>query len=279
VSQAVTFRVAAVLIFWCIVCALMADASATPLERVEFDGASQRLVSGGLIRGDRIQGYQAKPEGAGPFPAVIGLHGCAGMSDTTKRKLVGELVGWGYVVLLVDSLGTRGIDHDCFKGILAIARISDALGALAFLAGQTFVDPQRVAMVGFSKGGWTALLVSESNDLFKLFVRPSNLKLRAAVAFNPPCRDAGARPLIPTLILIGTLDEWTPAADCSEKIDTWGTDGVPIDLVVYPNVHHGFYYPELQPGRAMLGRWLEYNEDAATDASRRMRQFLDRHLD
>ena len=58
-----------------------------------------------------------------------------------------------------------------------------------------------------------------------------------------------------------------------------GTDGVPIDLVVYPGVHHGFYYPELQPGRAMLGRWLEYNEDAAADASRRMRQFLDRYLD
>ena len=200
------------------------------------------------------------------------------MSDTTKRKLVGELVGWGYVVLLVDSLGTRSIDHDCFKGILAIARISDALGALTFLAGQTFVDPQRVATVGFSKGGWTALLVSESNDLFKLFVRPGDLTFRAAVAFNPPCRDAGPRPLIPTLILIGTLDEWTPASDCSQKIDAWGIDGMPIDLVVYPSVHHGFYYPELQPGRAMLGRWLEYNEEAATDASRRMREFLKRHL-
>jgi len=260
--------------------ALAADASAQErMERVEFEGASQRLASGGLIRGDRIQGYLAKPEGAGPFPAVIGLHGCAGMSDTTKRKLVGELVGWGYVVLIVDSLGTRGIDHDCFKGILAVARISDALGALAFLAGHTFVDPQRVATVGFSKGGWTALLVSESNDLFKRFVRPGDLKFRAAVAFNPPCREVGARPSIPTLILIGTLDEWAPAADCSEKIDTWGTDGVAIDLVVYPNVHHGFYYPELHPGRAMLGRWLEYSEEAATDSSRRMRQFLDRHLD
>jgi dienelactone hydrolase len=258
--------------------ALTADAWATPLERVEFEGASQRLASGGLIAGDRIQGYLAKPEGAGPFPAVIGLHGCAGMSGTTKQKLVGELVGWGYVVLLVDSLATRGIDHDCFKGILAIARISDALGALAFLAGQTFVDPQRVAAVGFSKGGWTALLVSESNDSFRLFVRPGNLKFRAAVAFNPPCRDAGARPLIPTLILIGTLDQWTPAAGCSEKIDAWGFDGMPIDLVVYPGVHHGFYYPELQPGRAMLGRWLEYNEEAATDASRRMREFLNGHL-
>jgi dienelactone hydrolase len=276
--RAVTDQAAVVLILWCFACALMADASATPLERVEFEGASHRLISGGLIRGDRIEGYLAKPEGAGPFPAVVALHGCAGMSDTTRRKLVGELVGWGYVVMLVDSLGARGIDHDCFKGILAIARMADALGGLTYLAKQTFIDPGRVAAVGFSKGAWTALALSESDSSFKLFDRPSNSKFRAAVAFNPPCRDAGARPLIPTLILIGTLDEWTPAADCSEKIDTWGTDGVAIDLVVYPDVHHGFYYPELQPGRAMLGRWLEYNEEAATDASRRTREFLSRHL-
>jgi len=267
-----------VLTLWCAARALVVDAFAEPLERVEFEGASQRLISGGLIRGDRILGYLAKPDGVGPFPAVIGLHGCAGMSETTKRKLVGDLVGWGYVVLLVDSFATRSIDHDCFKGILATARISDAFGALAFLAGQTFVDSQRVAAVGFSKGAWVALLVSESSHSFKLFEHPSNLKFRAAVAFNPPCRVAEERPLIPTLVLIGTLDEWTPAADCSEKIDTWGTDGVPIGLVVYPNVHHGFYYPELQPGRTMLGRWLEYNEEAATDASRRMREFLNRHL-
>jgi len=264
-----------VLTLWCAARTLVVEALAGPLERVEFEGASQRLISGGLIQGDRIQGYLAKPEGAGPFPAVIGLHGCAGMPDATKQKLVDELVAWGYVVLLVDSFGTRRVDHDCFKGFLAIARISDAYGALAFLVGQTFVDPQRVAAVGFSKGGWVALSVSESNYSFKM---PSNSRFRAAVAFNPPCRDAGARPLIPTLILIGTLDEWTPAAGCSEKIDAWGTEGVPINLVVYPSVHHGFYYQELQPGRAMFGRWLEYNEEAAADATRRMQEFLKRHL-
>jgi dipeptidyl aminopeptidase/acylaminoacyl peptidase len=104
--RTVTFPAAVVLILWCVMRALMADAWATPLERVEFEGASQRIISGGLIAGDRIQGYLAKPEGAGPFPTVIGLHGCAGMSGTTKQKLVGELVGWGYVVLLVDSFGT-----------------------------------------------------------------------------------------------------------------------------------------------------------------------------
>ena len=70
-----------------------------------------------LIPGDRIQGDLAKPDGAGPFPAVIGLHGCAGMHDTTKRKLVDELVAWGYVILLVDSYATRGIDQACTGGV------------------------------------------------------------------------------------------------------------------------------------------------------------------
>jgi dienelactone hydrolase len=48
--------------------------------------------------------------------------------------------------------------------------------------------------------------------------------------------------------------------------------------VVYPSVHHGFYNLDLRPGRTMFGRWVEYNEEAATDASRRMREFLERHL-
>jgi dienelactone hydrolase len=257
----------------------MADAWGTTLERVEFDGASQRLISGGLIPGDRIQGYLAKPEGAGPFPAVIGLHGCAGMPDTTMQKLVDELVGWGYVVLLVDSFSTRGIEHACTRGVLDVTgrRTSDAYGALAFLAGQTFVDPQRVAAVGFSQGAWVTLLLAEANS-FELFVHPSNLRFRAVVAFYPLCIAVAGRPVIPTLILIGALDDWTPAADCSRKTDAWGADGAPIEQVVYPGVHHSFYYLELQPSRTMFGHWLEYNEGAAIDATRRMREFLKRHL-
>ena len=249
---------------------------AGPMERVEFESA---ILRGAVIPGDRIQGYLAKPEGAGPFPAVIALHGCAGMPDTTKRKLVDELVGWGYVVLLVDSFATRGIDHACTGGVPDISgkRRSDAYGALAFLAGQTFVDPQRVAAVGFSQGGWVALLVADEIS-FELFVRPGNLRFRAVVALYPVCGAVGGSPVIPTLILIGALDEWTPAADCSEKIDAWRTDGVPIEQVVYPTAHHGFYYLELQPGRTIFGRWAEYNEEAATDASRRMREFLNRNL-
>jgi dienelactone hydrolase len=251
--RTITFLAAVVMTLWCVVCEPMADAWATPLERVEFEGATQRLVSGGRIVGDHIQGYLAKPEGAGPFPAVIGLHGRGGMLGTTKRKLVDELVGWGYVVLLVDSFATRDLEHACIGGFTDIAgmRRSDAYGALAFLARQTFVDPQRVAAIGFSQGGWVTLLVAEA-DSFELFVRASNLGVRAVVALYPLCKPVVGRLVIPTLILIGALDDWTPAADCSEKIDAWRTDGVPVEQVVYPGVHHSFYYPEFQPGRTIL---------------------------
>src|SRR4051794_26578396 len=88
-SATVTLPAAVVLMLWC---ALTTDARAAPLERVEFESASQRLVSDKFIPGDRIQGYLAKPDGAGAFPAVVGLHGCAGMHDTTKQRLADELV-------------------------------------------------------------------------------------------------------------------------------------------------------------------------------------------
>jgi dienelactone hydrolase len=199
----------------------MVDASAGPLERVEFESASQPLNPG-----DRIQGYLAKPEGAGPFPAVVVLHGCAGMPDTTKRKLADELVAWGYVFPLVDSFATRGIDHACTyerSAAIATKRTADAYGALAILAHHPFVDMRRVATVGFSQGGWVTLSVAASDYLRNQFVLPSNLRFRAAVAFYPPCRAVGLRPGIPTLILIGALDEWTPAATAPRK----STPGAP----------------------------------------------------
>ena len=275
-----TFQAAVVLMLWCVVPTLTADAWAASLERVEFESASQQLLSGRLIEGDRIQGDLAKPDGAGPFPAVIGLHGCAGMHDTTKQKLADELVARGYVVLLVDSYATRlGTDHACTSSAFAtfVRRRPDAYGALAFLAGHTFVDPRRVAAVGFSAGARVALNVAETNS-FETFILPGDLRFRAAAAFYPPCKQAVGRPGIPTLIFIGALDDWTPAADCADKIASWGNDGPPVELIVYPGAYHGFYYRHLQPGTTMFEHWLEYNGEAADNANHRLHQFLDRHL-
>src|SRR5262245_2391676 len=272
--RAVMCRVAGALLCWCITSLMVADALAASLERVEFAGASRPLMPG-----DRIRGLLAKPEGAGPFPVVIGLHGCAGMHEAARRKLADDLVAWGYVTLLVDSFATREIDQACTPGRamgIVLRRTADAYGALAFLAGQPFVDVGRVAVVGFSQGGWTALLLAEPRS-FEAFVLPSNLRFRVVVAFYPPCKLVALRPEIPTL-LIGAADDWTPAEHCSRKVVGWGSEGPPIEQVTYPGTHHGFYYPHLQPGTTMFGHRVEYNGEAAVNASERMRQFLKHHL-
>ena len=84
---AVTYSAAVALVCSCIASFVVVDALAASLERVEFESASQPLMPG-----DRIQSLLARPDGTGPFAAVIGLHGCAGMHETTKRKLADDLV-------------------------------------------------------------------------------------------------------------------------------------------------------------------------------------------
>jgi dienelactone hydrolase len=61
-------------------------------------------------------------------------------------------------------------------------------------------------------------------------------------------------------------------------ITRWGSAGPSIELVTYPGAYHDFDVPKLQPGRKFFEHWLEYNADAANDASRRIREFLTNQL-
>jgi len=76
-----------------------------------------------------------------------------------------------------------------------------------------------------------------------------------------------------SLILVGELDDWTPAKDCMRKVARWSA-GPAVELVTYPGAYHDFDDPDLQPGRKLFDHWLEYNADAANDANRRIREFL-----
>src|SRR5258706_5037948 len=67
-----------------------------------------------------VQGYVLKPAGDGPFPAVVVLHGCAGLGTLFDPHLRANawpdmLVSWGYAVLIVDSYTPRGIRDTCYS--------------------------------------------------------------------------------------------------------------------------------------------------------------------
>ena len=126
----------------------------------------------------RLKGFLKKPKGEGPFPAVV-------MLIDTELRVPGDreweerLVSWGYVVLHVDSMGSRGIalydygpgHHFNLYWQQHIARAHDALDAKKYLAGLPFVNPKKIAVIGWSYGG-KALFhgVLENNDPFQAAV-------------------------------------------------------------------------------------------------------------
>ncbi len=220
------------------------------------------------VRSDPIQGYLTKPKGAGPFPAVVLLHSCLGL-PAGRRSMADTFAGWGYVALFVDDFTTRGVKETC--AVDFNEAVPDAYGGLAFLSRLPYVDPARIAAIGFSQGGDTALKIASS--------RPPAASgridpvFKAAAALYPPCDNvANLRLEIPTLILVGAMDDVTPAADCERLAGR--QPGSIVKLVVYLRARHGFDNPEFGDGARLLGMWLAYDREAAQRSRAELRDFL-----
>ena len=220
---------------------------------------------------EAIEGYLSKPDGGGPFPAVVYLHGCNGLSTNTRNRMAELITGWGYVSLVVDSFTTRDIKESC--DMVPIARQGDALGALSYLSKLPFIDSRRIAVMGSSQGGIIALELASPHAV-NLFAISDELKFKAAVAYYPLCSAAAQQLTIPTIILIGELDDWTPARDCERWMKWRAGKGAPAKLVTYPGVYHAFDAPNLGDGRHLFGHWLKYDADAAQRSQLEVRNFL-----
>src|SRR5262249_34321781 len=192
ISRATARSGAIALVLCCAADAICGNAFASP-QLVEFEAAPRALGSSQRqprrergqvprdVRRDRLRGVLAKPEGDGPFPAIVALHGRSGLPEAVVQSASERAVSRGYVILLVDSFTTRSIDHTCTPDRYAAAdiftRTLDAYGALLFLAHQPFVDAHRVAVAGASQGGMVSLSVAEERSI-KLFINPSDLGFR-----------------------------------------------------------------------------------------------------
>ena len=122
-----------------LVACVCTNAVTTAQELVRFDSVPIRLgqFQQRLARergeapkaADTIEGYLAKPEGDGPFAAIVSLHGCDGLSKDDRKSIAQSVTGLGYVSLAVDSFATRGIKDACTKPMpaLMLARQGDAL--------------------------------------------------------------------------------------------------------------------------------------------------------
>jgi len=207
-----------------------------------------------------ISGQLYRPAGEGPFPAIVALHGCDGRRQASDDAFGAKINALGWVLLAVDSFGPRGIAHRCtFDVGPPVDRVMDAYGALQYLARLPFVDADRIAAVGFSQGAMVALSAVQLGGIESLFDR----HFRAVVAYYPWCREQNFS--VPILILIGELDDWTPAKACREMMERRSSEGAPVRLIVYPGAWHAFNAPRAAPV-TVFGHRIEYDEAAARAA-------------
>lgn len=235
--------------------ALAARAVAQPLP-----GAQKVGVAG-------IFGWWLPAAGPGQRPAVLGLHGCDGLSargelHARERAMAGLLRDRGYHVLLPEA---------CTVNIH---------GAIDWLAARADVDRARIVVLGWSHGG-SAVLAALNHRMETM-----PLQARAAVAFYPGCspyaRTQGSYlPVAPLLILIGARDDWTPPAPCVE-LGKWTPK---VMVRVFPDSHHGFDHPSSRvrtrtdvPTRHGNGVTVGSNARAREEAYAEMLEFLRREL-
>ena len=244
----------------------------------------------------RLKSYVYRPAGEGPFPAVVALHGCAGLAGRSD-PVAGRYHDWGerlaaagFVVLFPDSFGSRGLSTQCSVRERSVRtareRVADAVAARRWLQNQGWVVANRVSVLGWQNGGGAALWTVRRRA--RAGGSESGPDFRSAVALYPGCRrlrlsEWSAR--VPTLVLVGAADDWGPASACEQMVASARGRSAQTQIVVYPGAYADFDHPN-KPVRQMTG--LAFSADgsgrahsgtnpaARADAIRRVPEWLAR---
>ena len=221
-----------------------------------------------------LSGELFRPPGAGPFPAIVWLHSCLGRLHDDEPRIADQFVSQGYAVLFVDSFAPRGIKRACApNNYVAVDRLSDAVGALDYLATREFIRSDRIAVIGTGLGGGAALAAVRDGAVEAL----SERRFAAAVAYYPVCADDTF--IAPTLVLVGELDEITPARRCRQMIAAQTEKGSRTRLAVYTGAYHWFNQRRAANKPEMYQRhWTEYSATADEAALRDVSEFLRQHV-
>jgi dienelactone hydrolase len=194
-----------------------------------------------------------RPDGVGPFPAVIGMHGCEGLLgrngtvETRYSDWAEHLTKAGFVVLYPDSYGSRGLGAQCSIRRRSVRtdheRVADANAARRWLQTQSYVKPDHVTLIGWATGGISVLWTVRRKAAPP---KHDHTDFRSAVAFYPGCNrldNAAWSARVPTLILIGAADDQASAQVCQRMVAGARGRSAGTSIVVYPGTYHDFDHP------------------------------------
>jgi carboxymethylenebutenolidase len=184
--------------------------------------------------GRRITVQVFAPNSGGPYPAVIALHGSGGIREGWAAEPASLLASRGFSVFVLhyfERTDTAWADDATIRHNFEtwMKTISDAI---TWAGNHASVDASRVALLGFSLGGYLALSVAAVDP-----------RVKAVVEYFGGLPDElaeHAHKIAPTLILHGERDYTVPVSEAHKLKKLFEDTGTDFEMKLYPNAGHGF---------------------------------------
>ena len=256
--------------------------------------ASREVISWKSKDGAVIEGILMKPANFDPskkYPLLCVIHG--GPTGTDRPALpdrttypVDLWAARGALILKVNYRGSAGYGEK-FRMLnirnLGVGDAWDVISGVDYLISKGWVDPRKVASMGWSQGGYISAFLTTSSDRFAAIsvgagisdwatyyyntdITPFTRNYLGADPVEDPAIYAKTSPITyakqaktPTLIQHGELDRRVPIANGYELRQALEDRGVPVEMMVYKGFGHGITKPKSQ--RAVMEhnlRWFNH---------------------
>ena len=182
-------------------------------------------------------------QGAGRLPVVVLMHGSGGVGANIE-PWVHQFNTMGISTFVIDGFTGRGLTTVSQNQVLLgrLNFIIDIYRALDILARHPRVDPDRIVLMGFSRGGQAALYAGL--DRFNKLWNKSGVQFAGYIPFYPDCStryatdtEVAARPI---RVFHGTPDDYNPVASCKAYVGRLQDAKRDVVLTEYPDSQHGF---------------------------------------
>ena len=174
------------------------------------------------------------------YPLVIGVAGSLGWREH-HYEYMKMYQQSGFATFELNSFKSRNISSTVGSQVevTTASIILDAYKAFEKLSKHPNIDKNKVSITGWSLGGAVALF-SGWKPIIKAISK--ELKFASHLSFYPPCFFDPENTEFtdsPIHILIGELDNWTPAEPCNYFVKKI-SDNSNVNLTIYPDSHHSF---------------------------------------
>jgi len=211
--------------------------------------SDQQFLTGDISgRPTTIAGVLRVAQGSERLPLVILIHGSGGF-EINADVWIKKFASLGISTFALDSFSGRGIASTVTdqSQLGRLNMILDLYRSLAILAAHPWIDPNRIAVMGFSRGGQAALYATLKR--FQKMWNTSGIDPAAYIALYPQCNTTfiGDTDVTdhPIRIFHGISDDYVEIASCRAYFERLKQAGKDVQMTEYPDTWHAFDYPSL----------------------------------